>query len=117
MKSQPTKENRLALCAIGEMYAKGHGVEQNYVVVMDWYNKAADLGSPWAYERIGTMYATGSGVPKDLLSARAWLQKVADQNWEPGKGRMVWLLETAYPLQVEVLNNTMGTDFSSLLGA
>ncbi len=42
------------------MYAKGHGVEQNYVVAMDWYNKAADLGSPWAYERIGTMYATGS---------------------------------------------------------
>ncbi len=28
---------------------------------------------------------------------------------------MVWLLETAYPLQVEVLNNTMGTDFSPYL--
>jgi TonB family protein len=104
-----------ALCAIGDMYAKGHGVEQNYVVAMDWYNKAADLGSPWAYERIGTMYAHGTGVAKDLLSARAWFQKAADQNWEPGKGRIVWLTETAYPLEVEVLSPTIGTDFGPYL--
>jgi TonB family protein len=110
-----SKGEPFALCAIGEMYAKGHGVEQNYVIAMGWYSKAADLGSPWAYERIGMMYATGTGAPKDLLSARAWFQKAADQNWEPGKVRVAWLTETAYPLEVEVLSNTMGTDLGPYL--
>jgi uncharacterized protein len=41
---QVQDESVLAQYYLGEMYAGGHGVQQNYGTAIDWYQKAADGG-------------------------------------------------------------------------
>ena len=55
------------------MFAKGRGVNQNYVESARWLEKAAEQGHPAAQHYLGLMYVTGKGVPKDKVRAHMWL--------------------------------------------
>ncbi|MDS4057067.1 MAG: tetratricopeptide repeat protein [Candidatus Contendobacter sp.] len=50
---------------LGQMYAKGEGVKQDYAQARQWYQKAADQGHADAQFNLGTMYANGQGVKQD----------------------------------------------------
>jgi uncharacterized protein len=60
------------------MYEEGKGVEQDYVIAMSWYRKAADEGSAYAQNILGDMYREGTGVPQDYQTAVSWYRKAAD---------------------------------------
>ena len=54
---------------VGEIYERGMGVEPNFELAAQWYQKAADKGYSRAIFNLGTMYEQGHGVPQDSLKA------------------------------------------------
>ncbi|MSU60997.1 MAG: sel1 repeat family protein [Pedosphaera sp.] len=67
-------ENRL-----GEIYAEGKQVRQDYPEAIKWYRKAADKGFAKAEYNLGVLYEIGQGVPRDEAEAARWYRKAADQ--------------------------------------
>ena len=49
---------------------------ENYQEAIDWYERAAELGSLDAKGSLALMYATGQGVAKDRAKASAWYQQM-----------------------------------------
>ena len=89
-----------AQSALGEAYAYGKGVPQDYAQAAAWYRKAADLGDADAQRELGDLYDHGGimkmvdapGVgkrlvkddgggafPKDFALAANWFRKAAEQ--------------------------------------
>ncbi len=50
---------------LGTLFYYGNGVNQNYKIAADWYQKAADQGHAKASYSLGLMYAKGHGVYRD----------------------------------------------------
>jgi len=46
---------------LGNMYARGWGVEQVYAKASHWWRKAAEQGNAYAQFNLGDMYFLGSG--------------------------------------------------------
>ncbi len=51
---------------LGQMYANGRGVPQDYSTARKWYAKAAAQGHGWALTQLGQLSADGLGVPHGL---------------------------------------------------
>ena len=66
---------------LGQMYANGHGVPQDYAEAVKWYRKAAEQGDAPAQNILGEMYAYGRGVPRDDAQAVQWYRKAAEQGF------------------------------------
>ncbi len=67
-------ENRL-----GEIYAEGKQVRQDYREAIKWYQKAADKGLAKAEYNLGVLYEIGQGVTRDEAEAARWYGKAAEQ--------------------------------------
>ena len=63
---------------VGDGYARGVDIKQDYARAMPWYQKAADAGNPAACHRIALLYAKGLGVAQDNTEIIHWLQRGAD---------------------------------------
>jgi TPR repeat protein len=57
-----------AQCAIGDLYAEGNGVPQDYSEAVEWHRMAAEKSNDAAQAQLGLMYEIGKGVPQDLRS-------------------------------------------------
>jgi TPR repeat protein len=66
---------------MGEAYASGDGVAQDYAEAAIWFRKAAEQGDPFAQIDLGDLYISGDGVAKDDAQAVAWYRKAADQGY------------------------------------
>jgi TPR repeat protein len=77
---------------LGLLYARGHGVPQDYKQALAWYEKAAEQGVPAAEYNLGVMYANGQGVAANQEEAKKWFLKAA----EKGVGEAVTGLATIY---------------------
>ncbi len=64
---------------VGEMYAKGTGVPQDYKEAARWYRLAADQGLAAAQKHLAELYEVGQGVPLDSAEALKWCQRAAEQ--------------------------------------
>ena len=62
---------------VGECYAQGKGVPQNYKQAAVWYLKAAGQGNTGAQGTMGMLYSLGLGVPKSYTDAYFWLDLAA----------------------------------------
>jgi TPR repeat protein len=71
--------NAQAQFNLGEMYAEGHGVPQDYAQAVGWFQKAADQGYPAAQYNLAASYYNGEGVARDPVKAVEWSRKAADQ--------------------------------------
>ena len=65
--------------ALGELYASGLGVSQDYTKAREWYEQAAAQGSAMAQVNLGALYLKGQGVPQDYGKARQWFEKAVAQ--------------------------------------
>jgi TPR repeat protein len=81
-----------AQAALGQAYADGNGVAQNFDLALKWYHKAADQGNADAENEIGVMYRTGSGVEKSKEEAVTWYREAA----RLGNGQAMFNLGAAY---------------------
>lgn len=77
---------------LGQAYADGNGVPQNFDLALKWYHQAADQGHADAENAIGIMYRTGSGVDESKEEALSWYRQAARQ----GSGLAMFNLGTAY---------------------
>ena len=62
---------------LGQLYANGQGVPQDYVQARQWYEKAALHGDASAQLNLGVLYENGHGVPKDYELALLWYRRSA----------------------------------------
>jgi uncharacterized protein len=89
---QAGKGDAATQVVVGQAYAEGNGVDQNFDLAMKWYQRAADQGNADAENAIGVMYRTGSGVDQSKEEALLWYRKAARQ----GNGLAMFNLGTAY---------------------
>jgi TPR repeat protein len=61
-----------AMDTLGDFYAGGWGVPQDYRKAREWYEKAFAKGGKYAANKIADLYDNGHGVPKDANKAREW---------------------------------------------
>ena len=79
------KGNAFAQCALGECYAQGEGVEQDFTQAAIWFHKAAEQGHPQGQLMLAMCYRQGTGVKKDEKLAAYWCRQAADQGYEKAK--------------------------------
>jgi uncharacterized protein len=63
---------------LGQLYAVGRGVPQDYVQAAIWYRKAAEQGDADAQNNLGAAYHEGHGVARDYAQAVVWIRKSAE---------------------------------------
>jgi len=66
---------------LGNLYAFGPGMPQDYAQAAIWYHKAAEQGRADAQFALGDLYEDGHGVPQDYAQAAVWYRKAADQGY------------------------------------
>jgi TPR repeat protein/serine/threonine protein kinase len=71
----------VAQFALGWMYEKGRGVEQNNTEAVRWYRRAAKQGNEKAQNNLGWMYENGKGVEQNNTEAVRWYRKAAKQGY------------------------------------
>ena len=65
---------------LGRCYAKGLGVDKDWVEAVKWYRMAAEQGDAKAQYKLGRCYALGVGVDKyDMVEAAKWYRMAAEQ--------------------------------------
>jgi hypothetical protein len=57
---------------VGDMYANGRGLPQNFFEAARWLRRAADQGEPSGQFLLGRSYDRGLGVKQDFLEAEMW---------------------------------------------
>jgi uncharacterized protein len=73
------KGNASAMSNLGNLYANGKGVGQDYAKAKGWYEKAAAKGDAVAMTSLGRLYASGQGVTQDYAMAVSWYEKAAEK--------------------------------------
>jgi TPR repeat protein len=64
---------------LGEMYAKGQGVSQDYEEAFKWIQQAATQHHPYAQYQLGVLYEDGQGISQNRDEAVKWYQAAANQ--------------------------------------
>lgn len=65
-----------SLRSIGDYYRNGRfGFPKDDIEAVNWYRKAADLGSEVAESHLAVAYQLGRGVPQDLRQAEFWYRR------------------------------------------
>ena len=64
---------------IGDIYARGIGVETDPAEAIRWYRKAVKRGESFGHECIGGLYYEGKIVPRDFRKAFRYFNKVKEE--------------------------------------
>lgn len=71
--------NAEAQNSVGDMYADGNGVPQDYGEAAKWYRLAAEQGHDEAQNNLGSLYYAGDGVSQHFGEAIKWYRLAAEQ--------------------------------------
>ncbi|KAK3812330.1 MAG: hypothetical protein J3R72DRAFT_530161 [Linnemannia gamsii] len=71
--------DRNAQVALGDRFALGLEVDQDYAEAIDWYLRVDNAGDASAQNKVRDLYRLGHGVPQDCSVAMDWYRKAADQ--------------------------------------
>jgi len=64
------------------MYHGGLGVAINETAALQWYEKSAQNGYPWAQEYLAVAYQEGwFGLERDTGKAEVWLKKLEENSY------------------------------------
>ena len=79
-----------AQVSVGESYASGHGVPQDYQQAADWYRKAANQSSVDGELQLAALYRDGRGkaFARDIVQAAEWYRKAAEQGDPTAQGTL-----------------------------
>ena len=64
---------------LARYYAKGTGVQKDYVKAVQYLRRSAEQGNAEAEAMLGSFYGRGLGVPRDVITAVQWYLKAAEQ--------------------------------------
>ena len=80
-----------AYSAIGYMYRKGFGVQNDDTEAIKWYRKGVEQGEAKAQRRLGFMYQNGLGVIQDYKEAVRLYHLSAEQSDAPAQNNLGWM--------------------------
>jgi TPR repeat protein len=83
---------------VGDMYAKGQGVNQDFKQAFNWYLRAAALDEPRAQFAVAEAYDQGLGVAHDGKRAATWYLTAA----EHGNPRAAYAIGLKYAKGTDV---------------
>lgn len=87
--AKATAGDAAAQVAVGESYASGSGVPQDYNAAAEWYRKAADKGDLAGELHLAALYRDGGkDFDRDMVQAAQWYRKAADQGDVSAQGTM-----------------------------
>ncbi|QKT03782.1 sel1 repeat family protein [Ectothiorhodospiraceae bacterium 2226] len=66
---------------LGQLYADGHGVNQDYRAAYQWFKRAAEQDEPDAQYALASMYAYGQGVARDDAKAAMWSIRARERGY------------------------------------
>ncbi|MBL4829236.1 MAG: sel1 repeat family protein [Aliivibrio sp.] len=72
---------------MGNAYARGVGISQDYKVAAKWYTLAAEQGYANAQGFLGWLHASGNGVLKNYTHAHMW-GNIASANGDEFGGKL-----------------------------
>ena len=75
------KGNAVAAVRLGQMYAEGLEIEQDWLQSALWFRRAAERGSAEGKYQLGRLYEEGKGVERDWAKAARWFQNAAEQGY------------------------------------
>lgn len=75
--SIPYSDNSEDNFQIGRKYARGEGIEKNFVIARMYFEKAAEDNHVGALRALGTMYEFGDGVEINLKTALSYYEQAA----------------------------------------
>jgi tetratricopeptide (TPR) repeat protein len=90
----PPQPYAIAEYKLAVMYLQGQGVTQDYVLALNWFQKAADRGHADAQVNLGILYENGRGVARNYSKAIAMYEKAAEQGEADGYNGLAWVLAT-----------------------
>jgi TPR repeat protein len=77
-----------AYVRLGDLYAHGDAVWQDYGQAIKWYTLGAEHGDPRGFFRLGEAYERGRGVDEDLVQALMWYSLAERSDYEPAVDRV-----------------------------
>jgi TPR repeat protein len=84
------------------MFAKGDGVQRDYVQAANWARRAAEAGHPPAQEDFAYLLEQGKGGPLDYIAAYAWYSAAAARGMRKSAKRIKDLEKIMLPDQIRV---------------
>lgn len=87
---------------LGLMHTFGHGVPEDDVVAMDWYERSAKRGHPGAQLFLGHGYETGNGVERDPEVAFRWYLLAAEHGLGRAQNNLGRLYETGVGVEADL---------------
>jgi TPR repeat protein len=84
----PVWDNADAMLHLGNKYSRGQGVLKDEALALQYYQRAAEIGSIIAMDNVGTYYAMGRGVPVDKVRAIAWYRRAAAHGYVPAMNNL-----------------------------
>lgn len=72
-------EDPVAHYQLGQLYARGIGVEENKQTALIWFEKAAEAGHSKAQFELARIYWKGDGVAKDKVLSAQWAKAAAEK--------------------------------------
>ena len=82
---------------MGDNYAQGTGVAQNWFEACRWYEMAAQQSDAQAQCALAACYARGRGAKKDIAHAFHWFEKAATQGLPQAQWNLGELYATGLP--------------------
>ena len=82
---------------MGDRYAQGIGIAQNWFEACRWYALAAEQGNASAQSALAACYGSGRGVKKNIAHAFHWFEKAAAQNFPQAQWNLGELYATGLP--------------------
>ena len=77
--------NAEAQFRLGNLYAEGKVVPNDFIEAAKWFRKAADQGHAEAQYTLGVVYSGGLGVPVDFAEGYVWYCLAEKSGLEPAK--------------------------------
>ena len=84
----PIWNNAEAVLRVGNNYSRGQGVPRDETRALQYYQRAAELGSAVAMDNVGTYYAMGRGVAIDKVRAIAWYRRAVAHGYVPAMNNL-----------------------------
>jgi serine/threonine protein kinase len=110
LRSQVERNDPVAMVKLGDLYARGEGIERSDQEAARLFRKAADAGNSDAQLRLGDMYSKGRGVPQNNFQAYLWYSAAArggNGAAKAGEERTALLLQPAEIKQARRLVDAM----------
>ena len=96
---------------LGDMYAKGQGVPQDYDKAVELYKQSADGGDSLSMQRLGEIYENGSyGQKINLEETLKWYKLAAENDYDGAQESVARVLQAMYDLAWNYKNGENGAE-------